>query len=134
VRRGVLIGVAALLTLAAVLGLLAFFNSRDDATIGEDKAAPGKADPSLTDERLERGNVVILYGRPADREGLEALAREVSGPSDAALSEAGQAIIIERTPSEGIIATAYRRTLTVRTPDDPVLREFIEYWLGRGAS
>ena len=128
------VAAVALLTAAAVLGLLAFFNSRDDSTIGEDRVAPGKADPTLTDERLERGNVVILYGRPADRAGLEALAREVSGPSDAALAEAGQAIIVERTPSEGIIATAYRRTLTVRTPDDPALRAFVEYWLGRGAS
>ncbi|HEX8085198.1 MAG TPA: hypothetical protein VF529_12980 [Solirubrobacteraceae bacterium] len=132
-RRGALIAGAAVLTVAAVLGLLAFLNSRDDATIGEDRVAPGKVDESLTADRLRRGNVVLLYGRAADRAPLEALAEEIAGPSDPALVEAGAAVIVERRPrGESVIANAYKRALVVESPTDPALREFAEYWLARG--
>ena len=132
-RRGVVVAAAAVLTVAAVLGVLAFFNSRDDATIGEDQNAPGRTDARFATDRLRRGNVVLYYSRAADRAPLEALARDVAGPSDPALVEAGQAVIVERGDDPGVVAAAYRRALTVDSPDDPALREFVQYWLGRGA-
>jgi hypothetical protein len=134
VRRGGLIAAVAVLAVAAVLGVLLFFNARDDSTIGEDRVAPGKVDEALTAEELKRGNVVLLYSRPAHRAPLEALAEEIAGPPDPALEEAGQAIVIRRRPrGERVIANAYQRSLAVDSPDDPALREFTEYWLGRGA-
>ncbi|HEX2086635.1 MAG TPA: hypothetical protein VHF89_13210 [Solirubrobacteraceae bacterium] len=134
-RRGVLIGAAALLTVAAVFGVLAFFNARDDSTIGDDAAAPGTAAPSLTERTLAQGNVEIVFSDPAHREALEALASDVAGPKpqDPALVHAGNAVIVSRGDAPEIVATAYQRELRVASPDDPALREFVEYWLGRGA-
>ena len=134
-RRGLIIGAAALLTIAAVLGVLAFFNARDDSTIGDTTAAPGTAAPGLTERTLEQGNVVLSYGRPAHREALEALAREVAGPmpQDPALVHAGNAVLVERGDAPEVVAAAYKRELRVASPADPALREFVEYWLGRGA-
>jgi hypothetical protein len=121
------------LTVAAVLGLLAFFNSRDDSTIGGDESAPGRADPQFTDERLRRGNVILFYGRQEDRAALQAVARDVAGPAEPALVEAGQAVLVERGESAGVMAAAYRRSLRVDSPDDPRLRDFVQFWLGRSS-
>ena len=133
-RRGLVIAAGTVVTIAAVLGLLAFFNARDDSTIGEETPPPGKADPSLTADQLKRGNVVLLYSRPADRAPLEELADELAGPPDPALTEAGQSILVERRPrGRSVIANAYQRSLVVDSAEDPALREFVQYWLGRSA-
>jgi hypothetical protein len=131
VRRGVLVGAAALLTVAAVFGVLMFFSARDDSTIGDDGAdAPGRADPALTADTLARGNVVLRFSAPADREVLRALAGEF-GPES--LAEQGQAVLVRRDlGARGVVAEAYRRRLEVAAADDPALRTFVEYWLGRG--
>ena len=130
-RRGLLIALAALLVVAGILGILAFFTARDDSTIGEDAAAPGQEAPDATARVLEQGNVIFLYAEPADREPLEELAAEIAGPSDEALRHAGQAIIVEK--GDGLGALAYERRVEVSSPDDPELQRFAEYWLGRGA-
>ena len=134
-RRGVLIAAAALLTVAAILGVLAFFSSRDDSTIDDEQDAPGAPIPELTRGELAKGNVEILYRRPEHREAVEQLAREFAGPVPDApsLVRAGGAVLVRRGPSSFIIASAYKRGLKVSSPDDPALREFVEYWLGRGA-
>ena len=130
-RRGVLIAVAAVLTVAAILGVLTFFSARDDSTIGGDEGnAPGEPAPDVTSPQLERGNVVLFFSTPADRDVLRALAEEF-GPES--LADQGQAVLVRRDPGrQGIEAVAYKRRLQVAAPDDPELRRFIEYWLGRG--
>jgi hypothetical protein len=132
VRRGVLIAAATLVTVAAILGLLAFLSSRDDATIAEDRNAPGQAAPEAMSPELEQGNVVIRYRDEAAGPPLRELAESLGG-ADPALREAGQAVVVRAGNVDGIIAEAYKRRLTVASPDDPKLREFAEYWLGRGA-
>jgi hypothetical protein len=132
VRRGALIAVATVVTVVAILGLLAFFNSRDDATIGEDRNAPGQVAPDATSPELEQGNVVIRYRDAADRPKLRELAASLGG-GDPALREAGQAVVVRAGNVDGIVAEAYKRRLTVSSPDDPALSAFAEYWLGRGA-
>ena len=130
-RRGVIIAAVALLTVAAVFGVLMFFSARDDSTIGDDDAnVPGQAAPEATDAELERGNVVLRFSAPADREVLRALAEEF-GPES--LADQGQAVLVRRDPgTRGIEALAYKRRLQTPAADDPRLRTFIEYWLGRG--
>lgn len=129
-RRGLLIGVAVLLAVAAVFGVLLFFTARDDSTIGE-SGAPGQAAPEATGAELENGNVVLRFSEPADAGALRELAREF-GPES--LADAGQAVLVRRDESAGgVIAEAYERRLKVPGPDDPALRRFIEHWLGRGA-
>ncbi len=127
-----MVAAVAVLTVAAVIGVLAFFNSRDDSTISErGGAAPGKADPGATRDELKRGNVVLHFSDPADAPTLRRLAREFGPPS---LAGEGQAVLVRRTPgTPGVTAEAYKRRLEAPRPDDPDLREFIDYWLGRGA-
>jgi len=91
----------------------------------------------LTDDQilhaLELGNVVILYNAPDPGTGLEQLQEEVSGPFDAELAAAGQAVILARRAGAGpATALAWRRVLQTDDPTDPELREFAEAWLGRG--
>jgi hypothetical protein len=131
VRRGVVIGVAVLLAVAGVFGVLLFFSARDDSTIGE-SGAPGQAAPEATGAELESGNVVVRFSAAADAAPLRELAREF-GPES--LADAGQAVLVRRDESAGgVVAEAYRRRLKVAGPEDPALRRFIEPWLGRGAS
>jgi hypothetical protein len=43
-------------------------------------------------------------------------------------------VLVERGDTGGaeILALAYRRSLAASGPEDPQLRTFIDYWLGRG--
>ena len=130
-RRGVLIAVAALLTVAAIFGVLVFFSARDDSTIGDDEAnAPGQEAPDAESPELERGNVVLRFSTPADQQVLRALADEF-GPES--LADQGQAVLVRRDATvQGVVAEAYRRRLQASAADDPSVRQFVEYWLGRG--
>jgi hypothetical protein len=130
----------ALLTIAVALGgavaLITFFQSRDDAGISDGKGAPGVAAPEETDPRLAAGNVIFTYRRAEDGAVLRALAEETAGPPDPALEEAGAAVLVLRRPNQTagpVVAHAVGRRLVTEAADDPKLREFTEYWLGRGA-
>jgi Protein of unknown function (DUF3105) len=82
---------------------------------------------------LELGDVVILYGGREPDPALMRLQDEVSGPFDAELAAAGQAVILARREGAGpATALAWRRILRADDPADPNLREFAEFWLGRG--
>lgn len=84
---------------------------------------------------LELGNVVIAYDSADPPRGLRALQRDVAGPFDAELAAAGQAVVLEhRDDVDGVVALAWQHLLSARSADDPALREFVEYWLGRGAA
>jgi hypothetical protein len=84
---------------------------------------------------LELGNVVLEYGSGAPPPGLKALAEDVSGgPFEPALLQAGQSVILSRRPgTKGVVALAWRHLLRAPAADDPELRRFAEFWLGRGA-
>jgi Protein of unknown function (DUF3105) len=79
-------------------------------------------------EALHLGNVVFAYdGSPA---ALKRIQDEISGPFDAELAAAGQAVILDRRPGvKGTIALAWRREL--RSDDPAKLREFADAWLGQ---
>jgi Protein of unknown function (DUF3105) len=82
---------------------------------------------------LELGNVVILYGGDAPGRELERLQEEVAGSFDAELAAAGQSVILAPAGGAGAAtALAWRRVLRADEPGEPALREFTEYWLGRG--
>jgi hypothetical protein len=66
--------------------------------------------------------------------GLPTLAREVAGPFTPALAASGQAVILARRPgTAGLIGLAWAHMLRVSTPEEPPLRQFLQFWLGRGA-
>ncbi len=85
-------------------------------------------------QALEVGDVVILYDTPNPPSGLEATARSIAGPFSPALAASGQAVILARRPGiRGLVVLAWAHAVQVGSPQDPLLREFAQYWLGRGA-
>lgn len=133
---GTLLAVA--IAAVGVVGLIAFFNSRDDSTTGPQTGQP---DPGVTAAApasgaglLEAGNVVLTYSDPAFTAPLTALASDLGAPDSPALRAGGQAIVLRRDAKVGgVRADAHEHTLTVAGPGDARLQEFIERWLGLGA-
>ncbi len=92
----------------------------------------------LTDDQLlsalALGDVVIIYAAPAPPPGLRTLATAVASPFSPALAAAGQAVILaRRTGTTGLIGLAWAHMARVTGPQDPLLRQFAAFWLGRGA-
>ena len=82
---------------------------------------------------LELGDVVILYASRTPPRALRELQDELSGPFDRELAAAGQAVILSRDPTvQQTTALAWRHRLRASAPDDPKLREFADFWLGKG--
>lgn len=85
-------------------------------------------------QALELGDVVITYGARSPAPGLTAFARSVAPPFSPALAAAGQALILAQEPGQaGLTGLAWAHLLRATGPTDPRLREFAQYWLGRGA-
>jgi hypothetical protein len=86
-------------------------------------------------QALETGNVVLMYGTPRPPPGLSQVADAVGARFTAALAASGQAVILARRPgTTGVIALAWTRMLRVASAQDPALRGFAQFWLGRGAT
>ncbi len=84
-------------------------------------------------QALELGNVVIFYGTPREPPELHVLAHSLGGDTPA-LAASGQAVIVAPRPgTQGLIAVAWTRQLRVSNASDPLLRQFIQQWLGHGA-
>ncbi len=128
-RRALLIVATVVVVLGGLLALMAFFSGRDEATIG---SAPGVAAPAETADVLARGNVVVDFRDPAQATKVRALAQDLGASADPALVEAGAAVVVREADVDGVVARAYKRRLEARSADDPALRAFVEYWLGRG--
>jgi hypothetical protein len=143
-RRVAAIALSVLVGLGAVVGLALLLGAHDSGRVRAGAAGPGApvaggAPPGLSPalrRSLARGDVVLAYGTPRATGALRALADDVQGgPPDPALAAAGQAVLLVRQPgTAGVVALAWRRRLSARSPSDPALRAFAEYWLGRGAS
>jgi hypothetical protein len=85
-------------------------------------------------QALERGNVVVFFDSSRIGRALRRLQRRLTGPYLPAVGAAGGALILAQRPgTKGVIAAAWRHLLTVRTPNDPRLLAFANYWIGRGA-
>ena len=86
---------------------------------------------TLTDDQilhaLELGNVIIASEQIGPD--LAAVQQDVSGPFDADVAAAGQAVILARRDGP-TTALAWRRLL--RSDDPGELQAFAEAWLGRG--
>jgi hypothetical protein len=120
---------------AAAIGiavLVAVFAARDDATVSP-SSGPGVARPAEATPLVSNGNVALLYSDERLTRRLRALASDIAGPADASLVAAGQAIIVRRRANlpVPVIAVSETHRLDATGPDDPALRGFIEYWLGR---
>jgi hypothetical protein len=108
-------------------------------TSGPHLPATVKRDESeLSDDQLLQslaaGDVVIMYGTRRPPAGLRSLALEIAAPFTPALAAVGQAVILARRPgAAGLTGSAWTHLVSVNSPNDPLLREFIQAYLGRGA-
>lgn len=94
--------------------------------------APLNVDQLLS--ALQAGDVVILYGASRPPAGLEQFARSVAPPFTPELAATGDAVILAQRPgTTGVLALAWAHMLHVPRASDPLLREFVGFWLGRGA-
>jgi hypothetical protein len=134
---------ALVVVLAAVVGIgavVAVLAARDDSTVSS-SGGPGVArstaatQPGLVAENqpVRPGNVLLFYSDERLTRGLRELAREIGGTPSAALEAAGQLVTVQRRPNQRVpvVALTATRRLEASGPDDPPLRAFIEYWLGR---
>lgn len=138
--------VAGLLGLGAVLLLVLFLNSRDDASVDhtdpDGGPPPGEAFDGARDlltadqlRLLAAGDVFLIYSTPRPPAALTALRDRLSGPPDPALEEAGQAVILVRgRTADSVTALASSRILRTSDPADPRLETFASHWLGRGSA
>ena len=83
-------------------------------------------------QALSLGNVVLRYPGPKPPATLRELQDELTGPFDAEIAAAGQAVILARGGTS-VEALAWGHRLRARSPNDPQLRPFVEAWLGDGA-
>jgi hypothetical protein len=157
-RRAALVVVGVVLAIAGIVAVALIVSSRDDSQVAGAAQGPGRvqlegADPpasgphrnelvtrdrqEITDDQLlqalQLGNVVILYAGARPAPALVRLQKDVAGPFDAELAAAGQAVILARRAGAGpATALAWQRILRADDPADPALRQFAEFWLGRG--
>jgi hypothetical protein len=138
------------LSLAAVVAVVLVLQSRDDAEVGS-ASGPGETvearcpdEPAgitrdsrpLTEDQIAHatslGNVVLRYPGSRPPAALRELQEELTGPFDAEIAAAGQAVILAGG-GDGIEALAWGRRQRADSPGDPQLRAFAEAWLGEGA-
>ena len=123
--------------LVALVGLIAFINSRDKSGVDQESAqsaGPGKAytgNPVLSpalQAAVKRGNVVVLYRDPKPPAGTAALVPA----GGKALVQAGQSVVIDREPTlrTALAAVSSKRIEEADAPQQ--LEPFVEYWLGGG--
>lgn len=98
--------------------------TRDGAALGDNQLL----------QALEMGDVVIFYGSHQPPAGLAQFARSVAPAFTPALAAIGETVIIAPRPgTRGLVATAWTHLLQTNGPSDPQLRDFVDFWLGRGA-
>jgi Protein of unknown function (DUF3105) len=91
------------------------------------------ASPDELLQALELGDVVILYPSRTPPLALRKLQDDLAGPFDLAVAAVGQSVILSRDPTvDQITALAWRHRLRVASAGDARLREFADFWLGRG--
>jgi Protein of unknown function (DUF3105) len=94
--------------------------------------APLSVDQLLS--ALATGDVVVEYGGTQPPPGLRALADRLAGPFTPALAADGQAVVLSPARgTSGLLALAWTRMAALSGPNVPLLRQFIQAWLGRGA-
>jgi Protein of unknown function (DUF3105) len=97
--------------------------TRDGAPLSDDQLL----------QALQVGDVVIFYGTRQPPAGLKQFASSLAPPFTPSLAAVGSSVIIAPRPgTTGLLAAAWTHLLHVTGPGDE-LRQFVAFWLGRGA-
>lgn len=113
------------------------YNSNPPTSGSHVAEAVGRDNAPLNDDQLlqalQVGDVVIFYGTRQPPAGLEQLASALAPRFTPALAAVGASVIIAPRPgTTGLVAAAWTHLLHVTGPGDEV-RQFVAFWLGRGA-
>ena len=100
--------------------------------------AVARAGVALNDDQLlsalQVGDVVIFYGGRRPPADLERFVRSVAPPFTPSLAATGDAVILAPRPgTTGVLAASWAHLLRVQRSSDPLLGQFVAFWLGRGA-
>jgi hypothetical protein len=120
------------IALIGAVGVILFFESRDDAPVDSSNKVPGRiyrGEPALSpalEDAVAKGNVVILHRDVRVPAGTSDLAQG-AGPR---LEDIGLAVLFERDPAlrTRLAAIADRRIEYANTPEE--LRNFVDFHLG----
>jgi hypothetical protein len=120
------------IALAGAVGVILFFESRDESQLEGPREEPGKVykgEPVLSpalEDAVALGNVVVLHRDASPPAGTDELA-EGAGPR---LQELGLAVVFEREPTlrTALGAVADDRIEFADTPAE--LRNFVDFHLG----
>jgi hypothetical protein len=121
---------ATLIGLVAVVGLIAFLNSRDQsgvdqhASVTSGPGRPYRGEPVLSpalEDAVRRGNVVVLYRDAQPPAGTTALIP----PGGKVLVTAGQSVVLDRE----LAAVSAKKLEEADRPEQ--LQDFVDYWVGR---
>jgi Protein of unknown function (DUF3105) len=97
--------------------------TRDDAPLSDDQLL----------QALAAGDVVIFYGTRQPPAGLRQFVSSLAPPFTPALAAVGSSVIIAPRPgTTGLLGAAWTHLLHVSGLGDS-LRQFVTFWLGRGA-
>lgn len=121
-----------LIALAGVVGVILFFEARDESQLEGERAEPGevyRGEPVLSpglQEAVDQGNVVVLYRDEKVPPGTLDLTAG-AGPR---LRAVGLAVLLEREPTleKPLGAVADDRIQVGNTPAD--IRNFVDFHLG----
>ena len=124
--------VSFVIALIGAVGVILFFESRDESQLEGDREEPGqvyRGEPVLSpalEDALAKGNVIVLH-RDAR---LPAGSRELSEGAGPRLEELGLAVIFEREPTlrTALGAVADDRIEYGDTPAE--IRNFVDFHLG----
>jgi len=127
------LGLAFLIALVGVVGIIFFFEARDQSRIdtqGTGTGQPYRGDPRLSPalrKATALGNVVVLYRDRRPPPGI----RDLTGGAGPELRQIGLAVLLERdrrldAPLAAVSSTHVQRA---RTPD--ALNAFVDRYLGR---
>lgn len=127
--------VATLIGLVAVVGLIAFLNSRDQSGVDQETTtgpgAPYRGTPALSPSlrsAISRGNVVVLYRDRRPPPGTTALVP----PGGKTLVSVGQSVVLDREPGLAAPLVAISGKAVERATSPQQLADFVDYWIGRG--
>jgi hypothetical protein len=127
---------AIVIAVAALVGLIAIFNSRDEGGVNQETTAsaagPGstyRGTPALSpalQSALKRGNVVVLYRDAKPPPG----AQHLVPPGGRALVQAGQGVVLHREPKLKVALAALSAKKIEQADNPQQLQQFVDYWLG----
>jgi hypothetical protein len=127
-----------IVALAALVGLIALINSRDQSGVDQSTSAtdagpgsPYKGTPALSPAQraaVKLGNVVVLYHDPKPPPGLQALVP----PGGSALEQAGQSVLLVHEPTLKVPLAGVSATKIQEANTPAELKPFVDFWVGGG--